>query len=249
MQLIILGFLSTIAIVVANPAEAPSPSAVLLDVCDGEDSCCTESNQCGVNQGDCDSDADCKGNLVCGKNNCNGPNFDSKDDCCTLDYNDCKIGDGEGDSEEQLEGKFTTFKSCVSAVKEQHPKANGATVDADCWGAEAECNCYAEFGMKSFDEDDKKYASCMFHKDQRRDECKIGDGVGGKEIQLSGNYTKEDCILRVKQVYFGTFGATEVANGATWDYDCPNECNCYAEFGMESWNDDKKYASCMFIDG
>ena len=50
-------------------------------------------------------------------------------------------------------------------------------------------------------------------------------------------------------MYFGSFGAREVANGATWDYDCPNECNCYAEFGMESWNDDKKYASCMFIDG
>ena len=57
---------------------------IFLDVCDGEDSCCTESNQCGVNEGDCDSDVDCKGDLVCGIDNCNGPNFDSTDDCCTI---------------------------------------------------------------------------------------------------------------------------------------------------------------------
>ena len=63
-----------------------------LGICDGQDSCCTESNQCGVNEGDCDSDVDCKGDLVCGYDNCNGPNFDSTDDCCTFGtFNICLL--------------------------------------------------------------------------------------------------------------------------------------------------------------
>ena len=43
--------------------------------------CCTTSNLCGINQGDCDSDDECSGNLVCGTNNCPSP-FPSNADCC-----------------------------------------------------------------------------------------------------------------------------------------------------------------------
>ena len=56
--------------------------------CVGGDSCCTSSNPCGENEGDCDSDADCSGNLKWGEgngldDNCpNTPTFDSTDDCC-----------------------------------------------------------------------------------------------------------------------------------------------------------------------
>jgi len=34
-------------------------------------SCCTPANPCGENQGDCDDDPDCAGDLVCGANMCN----------------------------------------------------------------------------------------------------------------------------------------------------------------------------------
>ena len=51
--------------------------------CNGGNDCCTSSNQCGINEGDCDSDNECKVNLVCGRNNCVGDTFDSTDDCCT----------------------------------------------------------------------------------------------------------------------------------------------------------------------
>ena len=74
------------------------------------------------------------------------------------------------------------------------------------------------------------------------DKCKIGDGVGDSEVKLSGKFTKENCILAIKEQY-------PTANGATMDADCPSECNCYAEFGMASWNDSKKYTSCIFIPG
>ena len=43
--------------------------------------CCSEINLCGINQGDCDSDDQCDGDLVCGNNNCPSP-FPSNADCC-----------------------------------------------------------------------------------------------------------------------------------------------------------------------
>ena len=60
-----------------------------LDVCDASKndwSCCTSSNPCGVDEGDCDKDSDCAGNLVCGTNNCKSSNSawsSSGFDCCT----------------------------------------------------------------------------------------------------------------------------------------------------------------------
>ena len=42
--------------------------------------CCTESSPCGLGNGDCDSDIDCQGILVCGDNNC--ADGDYRMDCC-----------------------------------------------------------------------------------------------------------------------------------------------------------------------
>ena len=33
-------------------------------------SCCTSANQCGIGEGDCDTDSECSGNLKCGTDNC-----------------------------------------------------------------------------------------------------------------------------------------------------------------------------------
>ena len=43
--------------------------------------CCTVDKPCQENEGDCDNDNECAGNLVCGTNNCGGI-FDSAADCC-----------------------------------------------------------------------------------------------------------------------------------------------------------------------
>ena len=51
-------------------------------MCDGGDDCCGSGNKCFEGEGDCDHDSDCAPGLVCGENNCKGPNFDSADDCC-----------------------------------------------------------------------------------------------------------------------------------------------------------------------
>ena len=45
--------------------------------------CCTSTNQCGIEEGDCDNDSECSGNLKCGYNNCNTTlGFPSDYDCC-----------------------------------------------------------------------------------------------------------------------------------------------------------------------
>ena len=45
--------------------------------------CCTSANPCGLNQGDCDSDDECSGDLSCGLDNCVG--FGVTDaDCCMV---------------------------------------------------------------------------------------------------------------------------------------------------------------------
>ena len=64
--------------------ESKVPILVII-ACTGGDSCCKSTNQCDVDEGDCDSDSDCKAGLKCGSNNCKvktGLDWDSGDDCC-----------------------------------------------------------------------------------------------------------------------------------------------------------------------
>jgi len=47
-------------------------------------SCCNSSNLCDIDEGDCDADSDCDGDLICGSNNCVSP-FPATHDCCIRD--------------------------------------------------------------------------------------------------------------------------------------------------------------------
>ena len=71
----------------------------------------------------------------------------------------CKNGDGKGDSEKQLSGTYTK-ENCISAVREQHPTANGATMDTRA-DENGEANCFAEFRMTGWNPN-SNYQSCMF---------------------------------------------------------------------------------------
>ena len=45
--------------------------------------CCHEKFPCSKGQGDCDTDSECEGNLVCGTDNCDQTQFLwSGADCC-----------------------------------------------------------------------------------------------------------------------------------------------------------------------
>ena len=48
----------------------------------GGDDCCTEDKPCKEDEGDCDNDDECAGNLKCGSDNCIGDAFEHTDDCC-----------------------------------------------------------------------------------------------------------------------------------------------------------------------
>ena len=48
----------------------------------GGNDCCTEEKPCKEDEGDCDNDDECAGNLKCGEDNCIGDAFDHSDDCC-----------------------------------------------------------------------------------------------------------------------------------------------------------------------
>ena len=74
--------LSIIFLIVESLLKDCLASGTAFQKCDGHDSCCRKDYLCGINEGDCDSDADCKQGLKCGLDNCSGPNFDSEDDCC-----------------------------------------------------------------------------------------------------------------------------------------------------------------------
>ena len=51
------------------------------------DGCCSfKLGGCGENEGGCDDDSQCQGDLICGSGNCptgSGSNFNSETNCCT----------------------------------------------------------------------------------------------------------------------------------------------------------------------
>ena len=66
------------------------PLIAPISECDGKlpgrdgASCCTTSDTCEIGEGDCDSDSECTGNLVCGTDNCQSifGHSPSDFDCC-----------------------------------------------------------------------------------------------------------------------------------------------------------------------
>ena len=53
-----------------------------VDLFSGNDACCSKGRLCGRDEGDCDSDQECRGKLVCLNDNC--PWESDHDDCCGL---------------------------------------------------------------------------------------------------------------------------------------------------------------------
>ena len=58
---------------------------LLPRVCRGGEHCCGPDSPCSLGEGDCNSDQDCAGVSVCGRDNCvkSGGRWDPSDDCCS----------------------------------------------------------------------------------------------------------------------------------------------------------------------
>merc|ERR1712102_279505 len=84
--------------------------------------CCTPENPCGYGEGDCDGPGDggandghagCKGDLVCGSNNCRkfGLYYHEKDDCCERPGSGGGVSYPSG-SGETYWAQWSSFSSC-----------------------------------------------------------------------------------------------------------------------------------------
>ena len=57
------------------------PHCNSFSACENFWTCCSNTNPCKINEGDCDSDNHCIGKLRCGVGNC-GPLYPNNSDCC-----------------------------------------------------------------------------------------------------------------------------------------------------------------------
>ena len=75
--------------------------------CVGGDDCCSDELQCDIGEGNCKQDSHCKGDLVCGDNNCltNSLNFGLPPE--SFEYNDncCEVKEIEGPNSKKLINK------------------------------------------------------------------------------------------------------------------------------------------------
>ena len=55
---------------------------ISVPIADGDDNHCSLAKPCPLGEGDCDSDDECQGDLVCGYKNCDGSQYGANDDCC-----------------------------------------------------------------------------------------------------------------------------------------------------------------------
>lgn len=122
-----------------NTCQIPDPESSVLRCSGQENGCCTSETPCSEGEGDCDSNSDCRGSLVCGHNNCPKKAFDWNygDDCCFSwedkpgpdqceRTQDCGEGHGDCDGDDDCKGDLVCGGSC------QWPDENPFNKDDCC---------------------------------------------------------------------------------------------------------------------
>jgi len=133
--------------------------------CCGGDSCC-RNGVCNWGEGDCDSNKDCAGELVCGKDNCrtmkgDRPSFDSTDDCCECQGGDncctngiCSWGQGDCDSDKDCAGELVCGKDNCRSMKGDRPLFDSSDDCCECQGGDNCCtNGICSWGQGDCDSD------------------------------------------------------------------------------------------------
>merc|ERR1719281_1466129 len=140
MKIIILSLLITLVVSQSTRQEPPPGQR-----CSGRNyngrRCCTPEQPCGLGEGDCDGPLDggthdghagCKGDLVCGTNNCRkfGAYFHEKDDCCEKRFEDLI----KPPTSKTCKGRNFSPRRCCTP---QNPCPDGegdCEIDNDCSG-------------------------------------------------------------------------------------------------------------------
>ena len=98
-------------------------------------SCCTSVSPCGINEGDCDDNFECQGELMCGIDNCinilSSDNFPSTHDCCyspcvgsqtdtascCTSVSPCGINEGDCDENFECQGELMCgIDNCINIL-------------------------------------------------------------------------------------------------------------------------------------
>jgi len=135
-------------------------------VCNGDDNawtCCSSTNKCGLGEGDCDRDDDCKAGLKCGEDNCKdfhngamyaadccisaGPTCDGSTNAwsCCSSTNKCGEGEGDCDSDSECQsGLVCGTDNCQSFIPGAHYQADCCAkpaVATNCDGSSSAWSC------------------------------------------------------------------------------------------------------------
>ena len=113
--------------------------------CHGGEHCCSRDWPCGEGEGDCHSDHDCSGLLVCGHNNCGsqygrtGGYWGAHDDCCTplcTEDTPCSTAQGPCSSNDQCRGSLATCSAlCLDNTEfPAHTFPNNSGIIPYSWG-------------------------------------------------------------------------------------------------------------------
>jgi len=116
-------------------------------------SCCTSTNQCLEGEGDCDSDSDCAGSLVCGTNNCDSV-FAATHDCCEHESYYIAAGDylnAQG-------SRWTGFDYSYCTLRDETQSAGSAPTDTWNIGYNIATSCCEQDGSGGVRPDCNAYA-------------------------------------------------------------------------------------------
>merc|ERR1711936_394878 len=155
--------------------------------------CCTPEQPCGLGEGDCDGPADggqhdghagCKGDLVCGSNNCKqfGKFYHPKDDCCEKPKN----------TSAELKAPYDPFKNSIHPTyfRPIDKRCGGRNIDkgiccsqeTPCKLGEGDCesdnDCQADLVCGN---NNCKEFSAYFHE---KDDCCVSPGSSGGTVTI-----------------------------------------------------------------
>ena len=109
--------------------------------------CCTPDNPCEEGEGDCDGPGDgglndghagCKGDLVCGSNNCLkfGAYYHEKDDCCEKSTSPLTAPKSPEFRREEQKGEFRELTRSTKSICHENPlKPPPTTTHLNCFSA------------------------------------------------------------------------------------------------------------------
>ena len=187
------------------------------DGCKGRDECCTSENKCGEWDGNCNSDSDCKDDLICGENNCPtkwGYDWDFEDNCCFKPDKEIKA---------TCEGwQPDSLPRDLPKIAKVHCGGHYADNCTDCPRGKGEEWCGGDCIWSK--NECVKSVSCGWHSARSCSDCTQGHDSSWCNGDCM--WSKNECVTKVTPVNCGGHSASSCSDcpeghGASW---CNGDC-------------------------